>query len=372
MSKTSGQDEKTDTQWRRFTYTLLLASGAIPAVLYLFIVIVDPYDNLPVSPDWERLQITGSHRHYKPSVARRSEYEGVVIGASTSMMLHPGRLGKALDARFANLAMPAASPFEQLRLLRLYRDHHPTPRYVFVGLDPVYCDPDGAGKQLGANKGRPDPYWLYDENHWNDWPGLTPESLKHARRQARALLQPDEDPAARDGYYNFTIKSYGPYDLQHARKNIYKGLHPLPKPQNAPSVNIDPATRQGWLFPDLIQLQKALEQLPVETVKLVFFTPLHWYQQAQPGTQEQVEMAECKHRVAAFADRLKNYYALDFMRRTPITLEDSNYWDGMHFTTEIARSLEDILANVIKGVQGDKENYTHLASPSAEIHPSMH
>jgi hypothetical protein len=372
MSKDSDRLQSPDTQWRGFTYTLLFVSVVIPAVLYLFIAVVDPYDNLPVSPNWARLQVTGTHRFYKPSVARRPEYDGVVIGASTSMMLHPGRLGKALDARFANLAMPAASPFEQLRLLQLFHAHHPSPRFVLLGLDRIWCDTDGTPKQIGANVGRPDPVWLYDENYWNDWPGLSPEALKHARRQARALLNADEDPAAYDGYYNFTIKSYGPYDLQRARKHIYGGLHPLPRPQDAPPLEIDPETLQGWAFPDLVRLQEALERLPVETVKLVFFTPFHWYQQAQPGTREQAEMTECKRRVAAIGAWVRNYFALDFMRRTPITLIDSNYWDGMHFTTEIAQSVEGMLANVIKGGRGDNENYTYLVLPSAPMPTTTH
>ena len=370
MLKDSDRLKDADTPWRGFTYTLLFTAAAILAVLYLYIVIVDPYDNLPLSPDWERLQVTGSHRYFKPSVARRSEYDGVVIGASTSMMLHPGRLGKALDARFANLAMPAASPFEQLRLLQLFHDHHPAPRYILVGLDRNWCVTEKIPKQMDVNLGRPNPDWLYDENHWNDWPDLSPDVLKHARRQAGALLDPDEDPAARDGYYNFTIKSYGPYDLQRARANIYRGLQPLPRPQDAPPLAIDPATRQGWAFPDLVRLQEALDRLPMETVKLMFFTPFHWYEQAQPGTRNQAEMTECKRRVTAIGARVRNYFAVDFMRRTPITLVDSNYWDGVHFTGEIAESVEGMLVNVIKGERADNENYVHLALPTVPLDPS--
>ncbi len=370
MPKNSDKLQSTETQWRRFTFMLLFVSAAIPALLYLFIAIVDPYDNLPLSPNWVRLQVTGSHRYYKPSVARRSEYDGVVIGASTSMMLHPGRLGKALDARFANLAMPAASPFEQLRLLQLFHDHHLAPRYVLVGLDRIWCATEGTPKQIGANVGRLSPDWLYDENYWNDWPDLSPDVLKHARRQVEAMLDPAEDPAAHDGYYNFTIKSYGPYDLQRARANIYGGLEPLPRPQDAPPLAIDPTTRQGWAFPDLVRLQEALGRLPMETVKLVFFTPFHWYTQAQPGTRQQAEMTECKRRIAAIGARVRNYFAVDFMRRTPITLVDSNYWDGLHFTSEIAESVEGMLVNVTSGERADNENYTHLALPSARISPS--
>ncbi len=335
--------------WKGFGLTLWAVALGAAVLLYLFIVIVDPYDNLPLSPDLPRIQVSGTDRQFKPSLARRPEYQGVLLGASTSMLLNPVRLEQAFDVPFANMAMPAASPYEQLRLLRLYREHHPSPEYVLFGLDWFWCFKEGAPKQIGANIGQPSWDWLYDENPWNNWPGLNSQSLKHARRQLRAMLDPSGSPAARDGYYDFTVKDYGPYKLPRARKKIYGRTEDLPRPGNAPRVSIKAAERQAWGFPDLDRLRESLQQLSDETLKLVFFTPIHWYTQAHTGTRKYEEQVECKRRVAALGKGLRNYMALDFMYHTPITLEDRHYWDKTHFTTEIADQVVDLLKSAVQG-----------------------
>ncbi len=352
-----------DRQWRAFTQTLLVVCILIPLALYLFIVIVDPFDNLPLSPDWTRVQVTGTERYFKPSLARRPRYDSVLVGASTSMLLHTGRLNAAFGRRFTTLSMPAASPFEQMRLLKLFHKHHPDLRMAMVAIDPVWCMPSGAPKQLGANVGQRDPVWLYDENHWNDWPRLGSQELKYARRQAKAMLQRDHDPAAVDGYYNFTEQDYGAYDFQRAMRHLYNGRKPIPRPLPVPPLELDPAELASWEFPDLQKLHGILAGLPADSTKILLFTPIHWYAQAQPGTQLYAELEECKRRVAAFARDVPQLYAIDFMLRSPITLTDSNYWDGLHFKTEIADYLVQTLEAVLRGERTAGENFRYIALP---------
>ncbi|MCZ6642921.1 MAG: hypothetical protein O7F71_15190, partial [Gammaproteobacteria bacterium] len=51
---------------------------------YGLVLIVDPYDSVAFSPDWERHPLQSSGRYYNPSIAKRPEFESFVIGTSTS------------------------------------------------------------------------------------------------------------------------------------------------------------------------------------------------------------------------------------------------------------------------------------------------
>ena len=331
----------------------------VPALLYLYIVVIDPYDNLPLSPNITRFQVSGTNRSFKPSVARRPQYDSIVVGSSSSMLLHPARLSDAFNAHFANLAMPAASPYEQLRLLKLFHDKHPAPRNILIGLDDFWCETRTLPKQLGANVGQPTYDWLYDDDRWNDWPGLNSQVLKYTQRQLKAMLDPDQEPAARDGYYNFTAANYGSYDLNRARTKIYGQPQPVPRPQSFNTEATQSAGGQERLFPEVERLGESLAALPPETVKLVLLPPYHWYRQFQWGMESRQRLAACKHRIASLGECLDNYQVLDFMRLSPITVEDSHYWDGEHYNNEIAKSLEMMITDaVLRGrTRGDYYSY---------------
>ena len=350
-------------QWRRFTYTLLWTMAIAPALLYLFIIVVDPFDNLPLSPDWARAQVKGIDRDFKPSLARRPQYDSVVIGSSSSMLLHPGRLGEAFDARFTTLAMPAASPYEQSRLLALFLRHHPAPRYVLMGVDHFWCGQKPVPKQFGFTVGQPMRDSMYDENNWNDWPGLNSQMLKYTRRQVKSLLDPNREPGVLDGYYNFTVENYGPYELSRARINIYGQKQPVLRPKHFKLVDLDPVSMQGLVFPEVERLGEHLVKLPSETVKLVLFPPYHWFHLFQMDKDSQARLSECKRRISALGERLDNFHVLDFMRLSPITLEDSNYWDNEHYNTEIAKSLEIMMSDAVLHGKRRDDYFAYLWSP---------
>ena len=352
-----------DGQWRKFTYTLLWVLVMTLTLIYLFIIVIDPFDNLPLSPDFARVQVKGSDRDFKPTLARRPQYDSVVIGSSSTMLLHPGRLSEAFDAHFATLSMPSASPYEQNRLLALFHRHHPAPRYVLMGVDHFWCEQKSLPKQMGFTVGQPMRDWLYDENRWNNWPGLNSKMLKYTRRQVQSLLASDRVLAAHDGYYDFTVEDYGSYDLNRALVHIYDQQQPIPRPEDFNPEELDSASGQGRVFPEVERLGEHLATLPPETVKLVLFPPYHWYRLFQMGKESLKRLAACKHRIATLGEQLENYYVLDFMRLSPISLEDSNYWDAQHYNTEIAKSLEIMLSDAVLRKQRLDDYYTYLWPP---------
>ena len=49
-----------------------------------------------------------------------------------------------------------------------------------------------------------------------------------------------------------------------------------------------------------------------------------------------------------FAQTLPNTIVIDFMRRSPVTMEDQNYWDSGHYRVAVAAILGEAIANAIE------------------------
>ena len=126
--------------WRRFFLRAVATAAAGVAVVYAFVVLVDPWGVLPFHIPAERPPISTNARFAFAGLARSPRFDAAIFGTSTSRMLRPDALDQAFDARFANLAMNAATAYEQSRLFEVFLRAHPSPRAVVIGLDHVWCD----------------------------------------------------------------------------------------------------------------------------------------------------------------------------------------------------------------------------------------
>ena len=102
-------------------------------VIYAFVVLVDPFDTLPLSPPADRVPVATNARFAFPSLARSDRFDSAIFGTSTSRLLRPVVLNAEFGARFANLSMNAATAYEQSRLMAVFRTAHPAARVVMVG-----------------------------------------------------------------------------------------------------------------------------------------------------------------------------------------------------------------------------------------------
>ena len=343
----------TDMAWRRFVTTLLTSLGLALSGLYGLVLMIDPYDALSFSPDWKRYPVSRHSRDYNAILARRPEYNSAVIGNSTSMLLPPTELNQELGARFVMLSMPAASPFEQRELIRLFQRHHSAIRNLVVGLDSVWCHPGGAPRVLGLMENHPFPYWLYDENPWNDLPPLDETTLKKARMQAKALLglqiRYEHKP---DGYWDFSDALHKENDPESIRRRLHAAdRHPLP---------LD-LPKGSEAFPDLADLENLLGLLPAETEKILFFAPTHHLQLPTPGSDQSAAWEDCKHRAAAIAGRVPRTLVVDFRIPSPLSENDAHFIDAQHYTRPIASELIEMLSAALRGKAGDLPELRVLA-----------
>jgi len=337
---------------RRFFVLFLTAAGLVAAMIYGFIVLVDPFDALPLSWPFDRGPVDGNARYAFPALARDPRFDSALFGTSTSRLLRPVALDAGFGGHFANLAMNSATAYEQTRLLQVFLAAHPHPRRIAIGLDSEWCVSAGGFRRFGF--GRPLPEWLYTGGRWAGY--AESFNLYALERAGQAFaewtgLKPRR--YGRDGYTSFVPdeRDYDPAKVM----ALLVGVQPWTPPE---TLGPEPAL---WVMPGLDLLRADLAAIPPETAKLLFFLPYHLsLLPLAPGPAQDI-LTECKRRVAALAAATPNAIALDFMRPSPITLDTANYWDPHHYRAPIAEQLVRDLAAGVGGASSP--NYVRLGAP---------
>lgn len=337
---------------------LVGVAAGIGGALYAWVVIVDPFDTLPVSPDLDRVPIATNARYSFPALARSGRFDSVIIGTSTSRMLRPERLDSLFDGRFANLAMNSATAYEQTQILSLFAQSHAQPQTVLIGIDTVWCD---IGTEFERYTPRPFPEWMYDANPWNDLREMFDfYSLEQAGRQFATMIGTRPIKYGRDGYTSF-LPAPEQYDAEKARETLWGGgaAHVIAE---SPPVVLSTQERAALRFPTHGLMAGALAGLPAETRKILFFVPYHVSAQPVPGSRGAAEWQECKARMVAMAAATENANVVDFMIDSAVTAVDANYWDRLHYTVDVADLLAADLEAAARGDPAEDERYRLLSA----------
>jgi hypothetical protein len=339
--------------WRRFVALLVgvFAAGLIAG--YAFVLLVDPYHLMPFSLPIDRAIVSGNQRYVYPQVIRSRRYDGLIIGTSSARLIDPERLNAAFGVRFANLSMNAATPWEEMTLFRYFLRNAGPPKALIVAME-GWCRPDADRERITKTHGFPD--WLWDDNRWNDLPYIfNSEAVILAARLVRYQFGLGRAVMRRDGFEVFTPPEAS-YSLAQARGHIWRGRMPERPPDVPPPVLLE-AERRALTFPALAWLDDMLAQLPEASVKVLAHMPLHVADQPWPGTHRAAVAAECKARIAELA-RARGAKVLDWGIASPITTDDANYWDPLHYRLPIAdRIAEGLIAGVLHGKEPADGSY---------------
>ena len=311
--------------WSGYMRYLLGVTTCIALACYGFILILDPYQNVPFSPHFDRAPVATNQRFSYPSIARNDAFDSAIIGTSTSRLLDPRAIGTRSGGRFANLAMNSATTYEQRRMLELFLRHHPNARYIVLGIDETWCGRDSEADKYTF---RAFPEWMYDEVAWNDLFYLfNDKALEDAVRMLE-LLNGKRSPKYRpDGYRDFTT-DFPPYDESAVAARLYRG-----RVRDMSSLAVAPGhPRPGWDLPRLAELDTLLAMIPAEVGIALVYPPLH----AQYIARRRELFSECKARVLESVEQRPRFVVLDYLFGSEITLTDANYWDPVHFTPEVA------------------------------------
>jgi hypothetical protein len=323
--------------WQVSNRIFLTTFTAVLAVVYIFILLVDPYGVVPFSPPFER-PLTSSQRQMYPQILRTGRYDSIVVGTSTSRLLDPDALDRALGGHFASLAMPAESAWEQVRVIDYFRRTVAAPGALLMGLDHEWCDRGSSTYPMArtAIREKEFPVWAYDESRWNDlFYLLNIPTLEAASRAVGYLWGKVSPRLRRDGFEVF-VPPESSYDVVRARDNLRPSLA---QPHEAGDAAME--------FPALPWLDESLASLPGATRKYLVFPPPHVSALPAPGSPGAAREAECKEKIAAIARR-RGALLVDWRLASPLTTEDSNYWDKLHYRLPIAYKLIDDLGHIIK------------------------
>lgn len=357
------RESRIEAVWVRWTAWFLGAALATLLALWGFAAALDPFGLRVSAGQTPRPLMDINQRFMYPQLVRSGGFDSAVFGTSTMRLLDPAILSRGIGGHFANLAMNAATPWEQLQMATLFAGQVAAPKTILWGIDGTWCDADATNEAKRLTP-RPFPPWLYDGIRWRDWSQLMNlTTLEIAARLLAHRLGLMPERIRGDGYEVFTPPE-ALYDAARARWHLYGGADPWPDPgPMVPAESVPAEIRAQWRFPALDWLDGALARFPTGTRLLLVLPPAHHASQPRQGSVAAQREAACKEAVAALATR-RGATVVDYALPSPITLRDDNYWDPLHFRLPIARRLEAEIASVAKGGPLQPDGAARVIAPS--------
>ncbi|WP_430912420.1 hypothetical protein [Methylobacterium sp. sgz302541] len=342
MARSSHPRSVPSDPWRGFVAGFLLAALLLGAAAIAVVAVLDPYGLRAAPGRAPGPLMDANQRFLYPQIARGGAFDAAVFGTSTARLIDPDALDRAFGLRFANLAVNAATPFEQTAMARLFLREAARAggaRGALFALDSTWCEPDADRRRATA---RPFPAWLYEEAapfavlRQVNW-----QSLAIAGRVLLHRLGRLPERIRGDGYAVFTPPE-SHYDAARASRHIHSGGSPLEEavseaPVEGREESADPA------MPALDWLDGLLARMPASALRLVAFMPVHAAAQGTAGTERGRREAACKARVAEIG-RARGATVVDFRIPSPVTTRDENYWDALHYRLPVAGRIVTGLA----------------------------
>jgi hypothetical protein len=343
--------------WKSFLRVFAFTAAGLVTLLYGAILALDPY-GLFASPQRRPGPIMDLNQRFMyPQIVRGGRYDSAVFGTSTVRLLDPAQLDDAFGGAFANLAMNAATPWEQMQIAGLFLRETPRPRVLIFGIDATWCEADADRKRVTF---RTFPPWLYRPIAFADaFEIFNFKRLEIALRVAAFRLHLTKARIRGDGYEVFTPPEAS-YDAARAKAHIGAVPPPFPMPYVAGE-----AERAAWRFPALPWLDDLLDRMPRNTRVILLFPPVHVAAQPPRGSDAEAREDECKRRVAAIGAR-HGGTVVDFRRPSAVTGADINYWDQLHYRLPIAKRLVETVRAIEEGTSAGDDGFYRVLTRTAK------
>lgn len=317
--------------WRKFAFVFLGITGGAIFLIWLFIIIIDPWGILPLSPPLHRIPISTNARYSFPALAIHQQFDSAIIGTSTSRPLQPQLLNKPLDAHFVNLSMNASTPWEQEKIFNLFIKYHPHPKVIIFNTDTIWCfhDPN--------HSNRPIPLWMYEGSPWMGYLKMANQyALQEAANQFLWLIGLKKQRYGSDGYTPLLPASFV-YDPQKVN-DVFAGW--TKADNSAPNGRIPKQ-------PALPRLQRMIDKLPKDTLKIIIIPPFSTEFYGNSGGWTDIRWKACKANLTHLAQTTPNTTAVDFALPNHFTQQRDSFWDPIHFRPFVA---EVIINGIISAV----------------------
>jgi hypothetical protein len=315
-------------EWGRWLIAFLGALVLGAALVFAFVIAVDPYD----SGRFGILGIEGisdlNPRTANASRARDPQFDSVIVGDSTAQLLKPSELSALTGARFVQLTVPGSGPREQLAILDFFVRHHARIGAVVIAVDGAWCTRDAA-----LPPPHPFPFWLYGESKLGYAARLfSSRSLGRAWRRVLIGLGLRERSRA-DGYWDYEAtgsRSFQPATMPH--------LEPMP-----PFAGV-----VSDVFPAVVHLKEAIGKLPADVPVVLFVPPLFYTHIARAGGAAAADDDACKTALKSVAGSRTKVEFIDYRVDNALTRDPANFMDHVHTSAKAARQMERDIAGHIR------------------------
>ena len=316
--------------WRSFTAWAIVSSAAVVATLFLATFALNPFGNFPETALSQKFADDNQRFDY-PSIVRSGLHDSAVFGSSTSRLLEPAALHEAFGGRFANLSFDAGTAWEQTQIFKLFLREEPTPKMVVLSVDGfIWCDPLADKKRLTF---RLFPEGFYDANPFNDLGDILNLELADTLNKAVKVMLGSRQPYFDDdGFGDFTPGEAN-YDLARAQQHIRSEAKAK---RSEPQLSV--AELSSLSFPALNWLEDILATIPAATDVILARMPINVAIQPWPASRLGQSDAECLARIADLAAR-RGLTVFDMAIASPLTSNDSNYWDSLHYRLPVGRQI---------------------------------
>lgn len=320
--------------WKAYVVCLAYSFLTILFLCGLVIYFANPFRNIPFAPWVESPMMDINQRYQYPSLARNESYDSAVFGTSTGRLLSPEILNKFYGGRWTQLAMNSATAYEQHMLAKLFLRHHPSARRIIFTIDTTWCD---VGSDYTKFTFRKFPTWMYDEDPWNDLLRLMDgKTFEISVRAFAMLLGKDKARFDKNGFNDFTPDNSS-FNLDKVIEKIY-GEGGKREPESDENLRTM-YELEALNFPTHRLFERLISQANNKTKVIIVFVPYHYFLQGAKQSRQYQRFKECKKRFSQMAKKRENTEVLDFMIHSPITKNDENFWDPLHFRREVAKTM---------------------------------
>lgn len=324
-SLTTGSDD--EVGWRRCLVACLGALGISALLLFVALLLVDPYDcgrgSLGIDGVDDRDTRTAT-----ASRARDAQFDSAIIGNSTAQLLNPADLSQSTGQRFVQLYLTGGSPREQLAVLDFFLRHHSRVGALVFVTDPFWCAHQRAPTRPGDF-----PYWLYGTNPVS-WAArlMSRQSIERGfQRISIGLDLRKRNPP--DGFFSYEdIWPPGQF------REVNRPRDPAPADTEA----------DRNFFPEIAQLDAAIKKLPADVAVVVVVPPTLATTVARPGTAAAAEREACNAALAnTVAGRPRSNF-LNYRVDNPQTRNADNFADFIHYRPSLAGRMASGIAESIR------------------------
>jgi hypothetical protein len=359
-SATSRETKPADRVWRKFALAFLAVFGGVVLLVYVFVILVDPYDSgrfpsLGLRSAHEVVRgdgdaITGatpraafsnpaafgntdeSQRTANVALGRAARFNAAIFGNSHGQLLSPHRLSQTTGLKFVQLTVPGANVREQIAMMHWFIRHHTEIGALVLALDERWCVTDPA---LPLRS--PFPFWLYGDSDLVYLANvLSTRTLRDAVRRVGAAFGP---PVATD--------PAGYADYEAGKVWNFKPRRPVPA-EGFPARGERPFRREPD-FPGLLLLDALLEEIPMATPVVIVLPPQFYTQLPPPGTGAARFRDYCKWQMALRAERGPASAFIDFLVDSDVARRPENFMDEEHYRSNVAEIVEAKIAGALNG-----------------------